>query len=129
MGNAGREAQADAVGSVVDVAGGLLTAGMVAGEVLTGVGAAAAPATAIAMTAATQAAKVGLKSKIKSMAVETGKDVATNAAVRAVTGRPGGVEAFAKGIAGDTKEEGQRAIIAAALRPSSPLTPSTLAVA
>lgn len=103
MGNAGREAQADAVGSVVDVAGGLLTAGMVAGEVLTGVGAAAAPATAIAMTAATQAAKVGLKSKIKSMAVETGKDVATNAAVRAVTGRPGGVEAFAKGIAGDTK--------------------------
>lgn len=103
MGNAGREAQADAAGTVIDVAGGMLTVGMVGAELSTGVGTLAAPGTAVAMKLATQGAKVGVMKKIKSMAVETGKDIAANAAVTAVTGRPGGVEAFAKGIAGDTK--------------------------
>lgn len=103
-GLAGADAQAEAVGTVVDVAGGLLSAALIGGEVLTGVGTAAAPATAAGMAAATQVAKQGLMSRIKSGAKEVAESAALNAAAGAVVPKgPGGVEAFAKAFAGDTK--------------------------
>lgn len=103
-GKAGADAQADAVGTVVDVAGGILASAMVAGEVMTGVGTMAAPATAAGMAAATQVAKQSLMSRIKSGAKDVAVATAANAAANvAVPKGPGGVEAFAKAIAGDTK--------------------------
>lgn len=100
----GAEAQAEAAGTVIDVAGGLLSAAIIAGEVLTGVGAAAAPATAAGMTAATQVAKEALKSRIKSGAKEFAESAAANAVAGKFEAKPaGGLESFAKGVAGDTK--------------------------
>ena len=97
MGNAGKDAQAEAAGTVIEVGGALLTAGLVAGEVFTGAGVVATPATVAGMGVATSLAKTSLMSKIKSGSVEGAKGSA--GATKELFKGQAGAALFAKGIA------------------------------
>lgn len=108
MGKAGKEAQVDAAADLVEYGGNALTGIALGAEILTGVGAVATPATAIAGTVATQAAKKALTSTLRSKLKDSVKDGAKDAALAAGTQAvenlaqrgPGGVELAAKALAG-----------------------------
>lgn len=101
MGKDGTDAQAEAAGTVVDVAAGILTVGALAAETFSIAGIAAGPATATAMVAATAVAKASVMSRIKSGAT-TVAEAGAIAATNSLTKQPGGIAAAAKALTGDT---------------------------
>ncbi len=105
MGNAGSEAQAEAVGKMIDVTADVVSTGAIAVELASGVGAPAALVTRAAVVTAATAGKNAVMQRIRAKGAEVAKSAAETAAIAAAARRPGGIgdfaDALSKGISAD----------------------------
>lgn len=98
MGNAGAEAQAEAVGKMIDVTADVVSTGAIAAELASGVGAPAALVTRAAVVTAATAGKNAIMQRIRAKGAEVAKNAAETAAIAAAARRPGGISDFANAL-------------------------------
>lgn len=98
MGNAGADAQAVAVGKVIDVTSDVVSMGAMAAQLATGIGAPAALVTRAAVATAANAGKKTIMQRIRAKGTQMAKDAAETVAIAAAARQPGGLVDFANAL-------------------------------